>query len=852
MADETQIDKLRLDISVNSSQANVNKIEKLSESLDRLSSVLKGFPSLAIYGVSEKITRLGTAFASIAAGNKQITSLGTRLTNLNKKISQLDVSTMDSKFAQMTKSITPFIDKLNSAQTALVALNGVISGSGKIKENKVRTPNAKNGILNVAKWTSIFVFARKLFSVMADISQSGAEYTETLNLWEVAMGDNINVATDFVNKMNEAYGISEKTLMNAQAIFKNMLGSLGEISDQTAYRLSEGITQMALDYASLYNQSFEQAFTKFQAALAGQVRPIRSVAGYDITENTLYQLYQSLGGTKTMRQLSRTEKQLLSILAIFNQMTASGAVGDLAKTMESFANQSRVMTEAWQQTMSYAGVLLTYLIQESGILTYVNGVLIFISDVLKAVAEDIGAIQRFADPFAGTTEGALEAGDAIDEVQGKLLGFDKFQALSGTQENAFSLDEKLVAALSGFDSILSNASMAATNVANSLKKASGLFNEDGIFDRDSWDKLIAKVKMFSVILTGTLIAYKLSKISTDTEGVSALTKALTFLKTPLGIIVTLLGYLFVTNEEFRESVFLIVKALAKPLNTILNLITTIVNALTPIIQVIGDIIAFVIKLLDNIGLLEPVLYTILTMVAISKIKAYITTLGGLGIVIVEGIIGALMKLEQTQMKISSWADSFIKSLKKVNKQALLTKAVGISGLVVGIMGLFYIFQNWDSLSGWQKVVGLLGSVAAAALGAAMAFGAFHSAWSMGLATAGIIAGIAAIAAVIATSKSEIENMEVPMFANGGLPNKGSMFIAGEAGPELVTNMGGGQSGVMNMEQLENAVARGILVGLSSIDLRDDRPINVNIDGQRFFTASRDIYQRNGYDVSRVR
>jgi hypothetical protein len=170
---------------------------------------------------------------------------------------------------------------------------------------------------------------------------------------------------------------------------------------------------------------------------------------------------------------------------------------------------------------------------------------------------------------------------------------------------------------------------------------------------------------------------------------------------------------------------------------------------------------------------------------------------------------------------------------------------------MAIMGLIYIFQNWDNLSGFQKVIGILGSLTAAALGAAMAFGVFHSAWSIGVATAGIIAGIAAIASVIATSQSEIENMEVSFFADGGLPDKGSLFIAGEAGAELVTNMGGGQSGVMNMEQLEQAVARGMYVGMSNVDLHDDRPIVVTIDGQKFFTASRDIYRRNGYDVSRV-
>jgi hypothetical protein len=379
------------------------------------------------------------------------------------------------------------------------------------KSNRLSKNGGGFGFLKIAKWTAVFAVARRFGRTLSNIVQSGADYTETLNLWETAMGSNLNVATEFVNKMNEAYGISEKTLMNAQAIFKNMLGSLGQISDTMAYSLSEGITQMALDYASLYNQTFEQAFTKFQAALAGQVRPIRSVAGYDITENTLYQLYQSLGGTKTMRQLTRTEKQLLSILAIFNQMTASGAVGDLDKTMESFANQSRVMAESWQQVKTYAGALLTYTLQESGILTYVNAILMFIGDTLKAVAESMGAIQHFGgDLFESTTESALGASDAIDEVQGKLLDFDKFRAMSGQEENVLGLDEKLLQALSGYDTILANASMKARELAENLKIASGLFNEDGSFNIEKWNEFISTIKTTALLL-GNVLAIVITK-----------------------------------------------------------------------------------------------------------------------------------------------------------------------------------------------------------------------------------------------------------------------------------------------------------------------------------------------------
>ena len=157
-------------------------------------------------------------------------------------------------------------------------------------------------------------------NVVKNAVQYAIDYQETLNMWQVAMRENLDLADEFITKMNRAYSVSEKTLMQYHATFKNMLSALGMISESSSYPISEALVQMALDYSSLYNTTMEKAMITFQAVLAGQVRPIRSISGYDITENTIYQLYESLGGTKTTRQLSQTEKRLLRILAVFKQM----------------------------------------------------------------------------------------------------------------------------------------------------------------------------------------------------------------------------------------------------------------------------------------------------------------------------------------------------------------------------------------------------------------------------------------------------------------------------------------------------------------------------------------------------
>jgi len=84
---------------------------------------------------------------------------------------------------------------------------------------------------------------------------------------------------------------------------------------------------------------------------------------------------------------------------------------------------------------------------------------------------------------------------------------------------------------------------------------------------------------------------------------------------------------------------------------------------------------------------------------------------------------------------------------------------------------------------------------------------------------------------------------VPKLASGGLVGQGSMFIAGEAGPELVTSWGG-DSSVLNAEQLLSAITEGMAMASQG-----DRVINVWLDGgiidRQIVTAEQRMNTRSG-------
>lgn len=593
---------------------------------------------------------------------------------------------------------------------------------------------------NIGKLTAALYLFRRIGRVAGEIVQAGADYAETLNLWQTSMGDNVQLASEFVKKMNEAYGISEKTLMNAQAIFKNMIGSLGQISSDTAYQLSEGIVQMALDYSSLYNVTFDQAFKKFQAALAGQVRPIRSVSGYDITETTLFQLYQSLGGTKAMRQLTRTEKQLLSIYAIFQQMERSGAVGDLEKTMESYANQSRVMAESWQSVKTYSGVLLTNIIQKSGGLQYLNALLIFISEVLKALIAQYDAIQSMGDPFETTTDGALSAGEAIDQVKGKLLDFDKFRALNSAEEAGgdIGLDDKLLAALSNYKTILGDASMKARELAENMMLATFWTRDDNgelVFVEWKWNIFAETLKTVATFL-GVLIGIKIG------AWLIKLAKAITT-----------------------------VSIAGAKLNTLL---------------LAGAITAFIVL----VRLLEKAATALGFSDKAARVIAF--TIG-------TTLVGALLLFRTTVIDGKRYLDLFGRTLNGTFIMPLM--AVGV--LVAGISALV---DAWGKLGNTAKILiptlsALAGVITSLALGFTLMKGNWVGAISIGAMVAG--------AGLLVGSK-----LAAQKYADGGMPDKGTMFIAGEAGAEMVYNTPSGQSGVANIQQIAQANYSGTMRALN--------------------------------------
>lgn len=81
---------------------------------------------------------------------------------------------------------------------------------------------------------------------------------------------------------------------------------------------------------------------------------------------------------------------------------------------------------------------------------------------------------------------------------------------------------------------------------------------------------------------------------------------------------------------------------------------------------------------------------------------------------------------------------------------------------------------------------------------------------------------------------EISVPQIPLLAEGGIVNEGQMFIAREAGPELVGQIGN-KTAVANNDQIINGIANGVYRAMMAANGNGSKPININatftIDGE---------------------
>lgn len=184
--------------------------------------------------------------------------------------------------------------------------------------------------------------------------ETASDLAEVQNVVDTAFGSMSNKMEDFANTAVETYGISKLTAKQTGSTFMAMAKGMG-IAQGNASDMALSLTGLSADMASFYNVEQDVASTALKSIFTGETETLKQF-GIVMTEANLQAYALSQGITQSISSMSQAEKVQLRYNYVMQQ--TSLAQGDFAKTQDSWANQTRILSERWKEFSGTVGTLL--------------------------------------------------------------------------------------------------------------------------------------------------------------------------------------------------------------------------------------------------------------------------------------------------------------------------------------------------------------------------------------------------------------------------------------------------------------------------------------------------------------
>lgn len=434
------------------------------------------FDTTGLANLVSSITKLGGKSATTAIPNIQ--ALGVALSQLMATLSHAPA--VSQNLIQMTTALASLAgngSRVSNASTAMYRGLNLYSSSAS------RATKATKGLVS-----QIGMFYAKCFLLIRGAkalwkaTESSMDYIETLNYFDAAWGQVAGNAAGEWKKAGyesaEAYaksfserakaltgkmtgfqpdvygnliatgmpslGLDPERLMNYQATFGQMASSMG-VASETALKLSNALTMIGADLASVKNLKFEDVWQDMASGMVGMSRTLDKY-GVNIRNVNLQDKLYELGIDAKIAKLGQQDKALLRTIILLQ--STKYAWGDMASTIGQPANQLRLLQANFANLARTIGNLLLPIV--SKVLPYINALVIAIqrlfswiggllgikiggfSSSIGSAATDFGDMEDAADGIADSTG---DAAKNTKKMADNLQGFDKLNVINSQKDS---------------------------------------------------------------------------------------------------------------------------------------------------------------------------------------------------------------------------------------------------------------------------------------------------------------------------------------------------------------------------------------------------------------------------------
>lgn len=332
------------------------------------------------------------------ADGKVVIETGLDSTGLKKGLNNLK-----PQFTEMGNTGTKAMNQISNS------MNGATKSMGSLK-------SSLKGIIGtlglVFSLKALINFGQQAVDVASDL-------TEVDNVVQKAFGNMRGEMDALADSSIKNLGISRLEAYQTGSTFMAM-GKSMLTSSQDAKDMALNLTKLSANMASFFNTSNKYAAIALKSIYTGETETLKQY-GVVMTEVNLKQFALAQGITKSYNEMSQSERVMLRYQYVMQQL---GYIGDdFIDTQDSWANQTRVLSEQWKEFLGVLGTgIITVLTPLVKALNMIMGRMIAIAKSIGSVLSSIFGIQVQS---ANQVSGAIsDTADAFDDATTAVGDYD--------------------------------------------------------------------------------------------------------------------------------------------------------------------------------------------------------------------------------------------------------------------------------------------------------------------------------------------------------------------------------------------------------------------------------------------
>ena len=255
------------------------------------------------------------------------------------------------------------------------------------------TNKSTDAFSRLAKAIGLVMIARKALDTIKTGIDYASDLAEVQNVVDVTFGSATEAINSWSKECLAAYGMNEVSAKRYAGTLGAMLKSSGLASDAIV-DMSKDMVGLAGDMASFYNLDLETAFEKIRSGISGETEPLKQL-GINMSVANLEAYALSQGITTAYNEMSQAEQVMLRYNYLMS--TTADAQGDFARTQDSYANQTRLLSESW---LEFTGIMAEQLLPVlTTIVSWLNNIVAFLTEnadmvsaVLVGLATTVGIL----------------------------------------------------------------------------------------------------------------------------------------------------------------------------------------------------------------------------------------------------------------------------------------------------------------------------------------------------------------------------------------------------------------------------------------------------------------------------